>query len=121
MSKLGDLTAADLEQLILQLNPYMPALPVSGVTGANKSDAPERCMRFLNRNIIAEHGLDFSNFTFETQDDPAYRLDWTWMFKGQSRIIRRALRFQYSYPVQGGGGAMATDYLLVGYEGGGGP
>jgi len=110
--------AADLEQLILQLNPYMPGLPVGNMIGPN---APARLMSFVHGKIIAAKGLDFSNFTFETQDDPAYRLDWTWSFKGQSRIIRRALRFQYSYPVQGGGGAMATDYLLIGYKGGGGP
>jgi hypothetical protein len=109
---------ASLEQLLVQLNPYLPAQPVSGVTGAN---APARLMRFAHGDISPAQGLSFSHFNFETQDDPAYRLDWTWLFKGQARIIRRALRFQYSYPVQGGDGAMATDYLLIGYEGGGGP
>jgi len=64
---------------------------------------------------------DFTVFNFETQDNPAYEMDWRWMFKGQERIIRRALRFKYRYPILNGGGALATDHVLVGYEGGGGP
>jgi hypothetical protein len=31
------------------------------------------------------------------------------------------LRFEYKYPVYNGGGGLATDYVLIGYEGGGGP
>jgi hypothetical protein len=118
------LKKAGLEQLILQLNPYMQqqvSQKKSDTAVAGGNDAPQRLMHFAHGVVRAGNGLDFSAFMFETQDDPAYRLDWTWMFKGQSRIIRRALRFQYYYPVQGGGGAMATDHMLIGYEGGGGP
>jgi hypothetical protein len=64
---------------------------------------------------------DYTVFNFEAQDNPAYEMDWRWVFKGQERIIRRALRFTYRYPIVNGGGALATDYVLVGYEGGGGP
>jgi hypothetical protein len=102
---------ADLEQLLLRLNPYMPVSKTGG----------KEFMRFDHGDVKAVHAQNFSAFNFETQDDPAYRLDWTWMFKGQARIIRRALRFRYCYPVQDAGGAMATDYMLIGYEGGGGP
>ena len=65
--------------------------------------------------------VDFSTFDFEMQDDPGYRLDWTWMFKGQGRIIRRAIRVTYNYPAQDESGATPTEYLLIGYEGGSGP
>jgi len=79
--------------------------PIAGLDGA------------LDAQILP----DFTVFNLETQDNPGYEMDWRWEFKGQQRIIRRALRFKYRYPVYNGGGALATDYVLVGYEGGGGP
>jgi hypothetical protein len=122
------LTERDLVRLIMQLNPYVT--PPNHVTPQNPL---ERNMIFVNPivNPAAEdHRVaaldaaippDFRVFDFETQDNPAYAMDWRWLFKGHDRIIRRALRFEYRYPVLNGSGALATEHLLIGYEGGAGP
>jgi hypothetical protein len=132
----------DLVRLVLQLNPYAPTPnPVPNPFQANMIFGSPPTITLSGqqataiRNAVPAAGgpipdldaaLDnitpsFPAFNFETQDNPAYQLAWTWHFKGQERIIRRALRLPYRYQVQGGNGALATDYVLIGYEGGGGP
>jgi hypothetical protein len=115
----------DLVRLVIQLNPY--AIPPSMTFAAPPTPALEAARDAVVNaaaNVAAlDAGVppDFSVFDFETQDNPAYQMDWRWVFKGHERIIRRALRFQYRYPVHNGAGALATDHVLIGYEGGGGP
>jgi hypothetical protein len=124
----------DLVRLVVRLHPYTqpPAPPPSTMIFALPPTPP--VIANYNAQVVAAAAManpaadldatvasDFTVFNFETQDNPGYEMDWRWMFKGQERIIRRALRFEYKYPVYGGGGALATDYVLVGYEGGGGP
>lgn len=115
----------DLARLVIQLNPY--AIPPSMILAAPPTPALARfrdAAVYVAANVTAlDKGVptDFSVFTFETQDNPAYAMDWRWFFKGHERIIRRALRFEYRYPVLNGGGALATEHLLIGYEGGAGP
>lgn len=125
-------TERDLLRLVIRLHPYtQPPAPAPTMIFA---PPPTPAVLANQRNaIVAAAGAadpvvdldafatDFTVFRFETQDNPAYEMDWRWMFKGQERIVRRALRFEYRYPVHNGGGALATDYVLVGYEGGGGP
>ena len=130
----------DLVRLVIQLHPYtQPPAPqptmIFGSPAAGNLDGPQsnaiRAVVPPAPGLIPITALDnaldtnvprnFPAFNFETQDNPAYQLAWTWNFKGQERIIRRALRFEYKYPVYNGGGALATDYVLIGYEGGGGP
>ena len=127
----------DLVRLVIQLHPYTPppavptmifappppATPLAvGQSGPIIAAAPVGAsIDGLDVALDAQILPDFTVFNFETQDNPAYEMDWRWMFKGQERIIRRALRFEYRYPIVTGGGALATDYVLVGYEGGGGP
>jgi hypothetical protein len=121
----------DLVRLIMQLNPYAtPPIPfVSNMTfvgppvSAAVIAARDAAVAAAQTANALDAGVppDLTVFDFETQDNPAYQMDWRWMFKGHERIIRRALRFQYRYPVLNGGGARATDHLLIGYEGGGGP
>jgi hypothetical protein len=108
----------DLVRLVLQLNPYAPT-PIP----APNPFVPTMifCPPPTTDPIGDPAGPTIAVFEFETQDNPAYQMDWRWVFKGQERIIRRALRFRYQYPILNGGGALATDYVLVGYEGGGGP
>lgn len=132
----------DLVRLILKLNPYaptpdpapnpfMPTMifcppPTSNPIGAGAgaiaaAAAAGTPIVDLDTALDANISPDFTVFNFETQDNPAYQLAWTWHFKGQDRIIRRALRLPYRYPIQNADGALATDYVLIGYEGGGGP
>ena len=44
-----------------------------------------------------------------------------WDFKGQSHYVAKAIRIPYMYYQAGenGGSTLVTDYLLVGFEGGG--
>jgi hypothetical protein len=129
----------DLVRLVIQLHPYtqppapQPPSMIFGSPPAGNLTAPQaNAIRAavpagggpianLDAALDAQIASNFPSFNFETQDNPAYQLAWTWHFKGQERIIRRALRFEYKYPVYNGGGALATDYVLIGYEGGGGP
>jgi len=122
----------DLVRLVLQLNPYAPTpIPPPNPFVPTMIFAPPpvltagqiAALHIANDDADVDNAVapDFSVFDFETQDNPAYQMDWRWMFKGQERIIRRALRLPYRYPVQNGGGALATDYVLIGFEGGGGP
>ncbi len=134
----------DLVRLVMQLNPYAPfadppAAPnMNFASGAPPNPIPvltqEQADRISAAAIVGgsitalNDALDraqipraFTVFNFETQDNPGYQLNWTWHFKGQDRIIRRALRLPYRYPVKDGNGALATDYVLIGFEGGGGP
>jgi hypothetical protein len=115
----------DLVRLVIQLNPY--AIPPA-MTFASPASGP--VLQALNNAIVAANTVaaldaavptNLSVFTFQRQDNPAYQMNWTWEFNGQQRIIRRALRIQYHYPVFNGGGAVATEHVLIGYEGGGGP
>ncbi len=115
----------DLVRLIIQLHPYSipPAMTIApppiGTELTNENNAVNAAATVAA--LDAAVPPNFTVFTFETQDNPGYEMDWRWEFKGQQRIIRRALRFEYRYPVHNGGGALATDYVLIGYEGGGGP
>jgi hypothetical protein len=129
----------DLVRLIIQLHPYtQPPAPAPtmifgsppvGDLSANQSDnirgavpsSGNISITALDAALGANVPFNFPALNFETQDNPAYQFAWTWNFKGHERIIRRALRFEYQYPVYNGGGALATDYVLIGYEGGGGP
>jgi hypothetical protein len=122
----------DLVRLVLQLNPYAPTpTPAPNPFVPTMIFAPPpvltnpqiAALHIANNDADVDHAVapDLTVFNFETQDDPAYQLAWTWHFKGQDRIIRRALRLPYRYPIRNGGGALATDYVLIGYEGGGGP
>jgi hypothetical protein len=119
----------DLVRLVIRLHPYtQPPAPVPTMTFAPpptpaQATAQDNAVNAAATVAALEAAIppNFAAFHFETQDNPAYEMDWRWMFKGQERIIRRALRFEYRYPIVGGGGALATDYVLVGYEGGGGP
>jgi hypothetical protein len=115
----------DLVRLVIQLNPYAIPPSMSFAAPPTRTVARSRDAAVLAAaNVTAlDAGVppDFRVFNFETQDNPAYAMDWRWMFKGQDRIIRRALRFEYQYPLFKGGGARATEHLLIGYEGGGGP
>jgi hypothetical protein len=117
----------DLVRLVMQLNPYAPPptpYPVMILANPNAGAIAARDADVAKANTVAQLNLvppNFGVFEFETQDNPAYQMDWRWVFKGQERIVRRALRFKYRYPVRTGAGALATDYLLIGYEGGGGP
>jgi hypothetical protein len=122
----------DLVRLILQLNPYAPTpnpppnpfVPTMIFCPPPVLTAPQiAALHIANDDADVDSAVapDLTVFNFETQDNPAYQLAWTWHFKGQDRIIRRALRFPYRYPIQNGGGTLATDYVLIGYEGGGGP
>src|SRR5215469_13555064 len=122
-------TERDLVRLVFQLNPYAPP-PVPFAPNMILAPPPDavvanaRDLAIQNANNEAALDLfapDFTVFNFETQDNPAYEMDGRRMFKRQERIIRRALRFKYRYPILNGGGALATDHVLVGYEGGGGP
>src|SRR5438876_789250 len=100
--------ARDLVRLVIQLHPYtqLPA-PVPTMTFAPPlPPAAAVAQDALVAGVAAPvtvAALDaavppnFAVFNFETQDNPAYQMDWTWMFKGQERIIRRALRFEYRY------------------------
>jgi hypothetical protein len=114
----------DLVRLIIQLNPYAipPAMtfaPPSDAVLAAQNAAVEAATTVANLEERVPANL--SAFIFQRQDNPAYQMNWTWEFNGQQRIIRRALRIQYHYPVFNGGGAVATEHVLIGYEGGGGP
>jgi hypothetical protein len=118
----------DLVRLVTQLHPYTqpPAPQPPTMTFAPPPTLAPAQIALINAaaneaQLDAAVPPDYTVFNFETQDNPAYQLAWTWHFKGQERIIRRALRFEYRYPVYNGGGALATDYVLIGYEGGGGP
>lgn len=42
-----------------------------------------------------------------------------WGFRGEPQRVRRAIRIPYTYP--GPNGLAVLDYLLIGYEGAGGP
>jgi len=115
----------DLVRLVIQLNPY--AIPPA-MTFASPASAPALLAQdnaVAAANTVAELEVavptNLSVFTFQRQDNPAYQMNWTWEFNGQQRIIRRALRIQYRFPVFNGGGAVATEHVLIGYEGGGGP
>jgi hypothetical protein len=118
----------DLVRLVIQLNPY--AIPPAMTFAPPLTPAAAAAQDALVAAVAAPVTVaaldaavppDFTVFNFETQDNPGYQMDWTWVFKGQERIVRRALRFSYRYPILNGGGALATDYVLIGYEGGGGP
>jgi len=134
----------DLVRLIMQMNPYVsneqkqigpsmdfarrPAQALANVARAAKGAeaakaAVAAAAKATEDALVAADKVpvDFSTFDFEMQDDPGYRLDWTWMFKGQGRIIRRAVRVTYNYPARDESGATPTEYLLIGYEGGSGP
>src|SRR5215471_14460316 len=106
----------DLVRLIIQLHPYtQPPAPPPPTMTFGSPPAGGGPIAALDTALDAQIGFDFPAFNFETQDNPGYQLAWTWHFKGQERIIRRALRFEYRYPVYNGGGALATDYVLIGY------
>ena len=114
----------DLVRLIIQLNPYAipPAMafaPPSGAVLAAQNAAVNEATTVADLEDRVPTNL--SVFTFQRQDNPGYQMNWTWEFNGQQRIIRRALRIQYHFPVFNGGGAVATEHVLIGYEGGGGP
>jgi hypothetical protein len=48
----------------------------------------------------------------------------TWAFKGESQRVNRSIRIKYRYPKRSQDGKTVLcwldDYLLIGYEGGGG-
>ena len=128
----------DLVRLVIQLHPYTqppapqpPTMTFGSPPAGNLSNlqagaiaavaVPGGAMAALDAALDLNFNPNLPVFNFETQDNPGYQLAWTWHFKGQERIIRRALRFEYKYPVYNGGGGLATDYVLIGYEGGGGP
>src|SRR5947209_4756494 len=101
----------DLVRLVLQLNPYAPTpipapnpfVPTMIFAPLPVLTAPQiTALHTANDDADVDNAVapDFGVFNFETQDNPAYEMDWRWMFKGQERIIRRALRFPYRYPIQ---------------------
>jgi len=113
----------DLGRLIIQLNPYSNP-PV--MTFASPAPAPavlDAAVAAANTVAALEAAVptDLGVFTLQRRDNPEYQMNWTWEFDGQQRIIRRALRIQYRFPILNGGGALATEHVLIGYEGGGGP
>src|SRR4051794_22787539 len=115
----------DLVRLVIQLNPYAipPAMIFASPPSGPVLQAQNNAIGTTNTvaDLDAAVPTNFSVFTFQRQDNPAYQMNWTWEFNGRQRIIRRALRLQYHYPVYQGNGAVATEHVLIGYEGGGGP
>jgi hypothetical protein len=96
----------DLGQLIIQLNPKTKG----------------RAMHLTHVDpSTAQNGGAVNQFQLELEDNPNYQLRWSWVFRGQERFLMRAIRISYRYPILGEGGPLATDYVLIGYEGGGGP
>lgn len=108
----------DLGRLIMKLNPKGADMHFS------HADAPAAHIDEKIKTAVAEldakaHNL--SQFQMELEENPNYQLRWSWVFRGQERFLMRAIRIGYRYPVPNGDGALATDYVLIGYEGGGGP
>ena len=101
----------DLVRLVIQLHPYTPPPntptmifcppipPTTALTAAQagniRTGVPAAGGPLANLDAALDAAVtpNFTVFNFETQDNPAYEMDWTWVFKGQERIIRRALRF----------------------------
>jgi hypothetical protein len=107
----------DLGRLIMKLNPKGP-MRFSHV------DAPTAQINEKLKAAIAEldaNAPDLSQFHLELEDNLNYQTRWSWIFRGQERFLMRAIRIGYRYPILEKDSPLATDYVLVGFEGGGGP
>jgi hypothetical protein len=102
----------ELGTLIRQLNPYTKGKPGT--------------MRFVPANPAVDadaeriEGLDLTHIQLEVEGNYTKSGNYAaqWIFKGQAQNVVKALRIKYQYPVEGTNGkVLATDYLLVGYEG----
>jgi hypothetical protein len=107
----------ELGTLIFRLNPYTDGGRTmrftkagNGVSAQSASQAGTLDLSSIEMEVQSSNNSNGSNY--ETQ----------WAFKGQSHNVVRAIRIKYHYPVKGSNGTiLATDYLLVGFEGTGGP
>lgn len=90
------------------------------VSGNPYTKAPGSAMHFVPPNHNGDgmpQPADVYISDIHIEEDSKYPSEW--MFKGESQRIAKAARIQYRYPKQGQDGTwyMATDYLLIGYEG----
>lgn len=97
-----------LGALICRLNPY---------TGGKQEG-----MRLVLGGPLVDakaDELNLSHVELEVEGTPTKSSNYAtqWIFKGQAQNIVKAVRIKYQYPVDGDGKILATDYLLVGYEG----
>jgi hypothetical protein len=98
----------ELGTLIRRLNPHTEGKPGR--------------MRFTPDNPVVDAKADEPNLShveLEVEGTPTKSSNYAtqWIFKGQAQNIVKAVRIKYQYPVDGDGKILATDYLLVGYEG----
>jgi hypothetical protein len=105
---------AELGTLIRRLNPYTAGKPgtmrfKSGNLDGAAIDAAKRLDECDLSHIQLEvEGVQIKSSNYAAQ----------WIFKGQAQNIVKAIRIKYQYPVDGDNGKiLATDYLLIGYEG----
>jgi len=107
-----------LGELICRLNPYtrLPTSPTTGLStglmavGVLPSALPGQNPHDPNA-IIARMGIEVER---------NYKPVWT--FKGQEQTVQTAVRIPYRFPVYSGDELLywQTEYLLLGYVGGGG-
>jgi len=91
----------DLGTLIRMLNPY--------------TDGGEGSMSFAS---ASGDTTDLTKIRLEVEEYEGH-----WIFKGQDQRVKKAIRIEYRYPVDGPAGeagVLATEYLLIGYLGAGG-
>jgi len=101
--------ADDIGKLIVLLNPYTQDSARTGPMDI-----------YVGNPSPATIPNDYSQVELEV--DTNY--PGTWNFKGEAQRINTAARIRYRYPVKDSAGNVAywiDDYLLVGFEGSGGP
>jgi hypothetical protein len=107
-------TAEDLGKLIMALNPYTNR--GNSVSGTVTGDMD----LYVDSPAAGKTAPDISQIEIEV--DTAYPAEWE--FKEEAQHINTAIRIRYRYPVKDSAGKVLyyiDDYLLVGYEGTGGP
>ncbi len=106
--------AEDLGKLIFALNPYTNRENPASSTETGDMDL------YVDSPAAGKSAPDISQF--EVEVDTAYPAKWE--FKEEAQNINTAIRLRYRYPVKNSSGSVLyyiDDYLLVGYEGSGGP